>query len=118
MEHISCEIAYYCLNSNKICGKGEEKRCAGSDSLHAEMIYAKSLATAMFTFGNAGLEISKAKQKRQQKTHEWNVLWHFVFFFSQWRFERFIYFSFVLVNFKDLVVQVELRSTSKMLNVV
>lgn len=40
--------------------------CAGSDSLHAEMIYAKSLAAAMFTFGNAGLEVSKAKQKGRQ----------------------------------------------------
>lgn len=56
------------LDSNGICCKGEEAICAGSDSLHAEMIYAKSLAVAMFTFGNAGLEISKAKQKGQQTT--------------------------------------------------
>lgn len=49
-------------------GKAKRKICAGSDSLHAEMIYAKSLAVALFTFGNAGLEISKAKQKGQQTT--------------------------------------------------
>lgn len=68
IEHLSCEIANTWLNSNKIYGKGEETICAGSDSLHAEMIYAKSLAVAVFTFGNAGLEISKAKQKGQQTT--------------------------------------------------
>lgn len=50
----------------KYVAKGEETICAGSGSLHAEMIYAKSLALAVFTFGNAGLEISKAKQKGQQ----------------------------------------------------
>lgn len=69
------------LDSNKICGKGEEKICAGSDSLHAEMIYAKSLAAALFTFGNARLEISKAKQKGQQTTVSGACCGTLVFFF-------------------------------------
>lgn len=54
IQHLSKSL----LNSNGICSKGEETICAGSDSLHAEMIYAKSLAVAVFTFGDAGLEIS------------------------------------------------------------
>lgn len=49
--------------------KKKEERRAGSDSLHAD---AKSLAVALFTFGNAGLEISKAKQKAQQTSYEWS----------------------------------------------
>lgn len=58
--------------------------CAGSDSLHAEMIYAKSLATAMFTFGDAGLEVSKAKQKGRQTPVSETCCgtWSFFFFLS------------------------------------
>lgn len=58
--------------------------CAGSDSLHAEMIYAKSLAAAMFTFGNAGLEVSKAKPKGRQTPVSETCCgtWSFFFFFS------------------------------------
>lgn len=57
--------------------------CAGSDSLHAEMIYAKSLAAAMFTFGNAGLEVSKAKPKGRQTPVSETCCgtWSFFFFF-------------------------------------
>lgn len=69
-KHVPCEITNSWLNSNEICSKGEGAICAGSDSLHAEMIYAKSLAVAVFTFGNAGLEISKAKQKEPANNRE------------------------------------------------
>lgn len=98
-------------------GKVKRKICAGSDSLHAEMIYAKSLAVALFTFGNAGLEISKAKQKGQQTTVSEACCGTLPPApLPQWHFQRFIYSSFVLADFKVLAVQVELRSTSKMLN--
>lgn len=84
--------------------------CAGSDSLHAEMIYAKSLAAAMFTFGNAGLEVSKAKQKGRQTPVSETCCgtWSFFPLFLLWHIQRFICSRFVLVSFKVLVVQVEL----------
>ena len=50
--------------------EGEGAICARSDTLHTAPIYAKSLAVAIFTLGNAGLGISKAKQKGIASRHE------------------------------------------------
>lgn len=81
------------------------------------MIYAKSFAVAVFTFGNAGLEISKAKQKGQQTAMSEACCGTSSFFFSLSDTSSASSTSalFFLTS-KILAVQVELRGTSKMLN--